>query len=461
MTIRLAVLLHKSRFITKCYTSNVLIFIYFCLLLARNFQYVVFMIKNCGIDFGTSNSALAVAIGGAVHIACVENDKITLPSTLFYPCNNKPQFGREAIRSFIDGEEGRFMRSLKRILGTPLMAQGTSINGKNVKFDTILTNFLSHIKTKAENQYNGTLENVVMGRPVHFIDGDDAADRRAQTELEQISKAVGFKNVEFQYEPIAAAFAHEQILIDEKLALVVDIGGGTSDFTVIRLSPKHKNKPDRANDILANTGIRIGGNDFDKDLCLSAFMPHLGYGTTYGEKNLPLPGSPFFDMSEWSKINFMYTPKILSHVMETYYQAHDKKKFSRFIKILKEETGHQLLSIVEDCKINLTDQAKAKTDMRFVEHGLKIQVTRAAFNDAINKHVAKIISAIMDCLGQAGINEKNIELVIMTGGTTEVPLLKKTVQKKFPKAAFSEENKLSSVSLGLGYDSLRRFGPST
>jgi hypothetical chaperone protein len=416
------------------------------------------MTISCGIDFGTSNSALAVAKGGSVELAVLEGQSNTLPSAIFYPFEGKPLFGRQAMQAFIDGEEGRFMRSLKRLLGTSLMGQGTIVNGRNKKFEGILADFIGHMKGNAESQFGGTMENVVMGRPVHFVDGDAAADARAQSELERIAKSVGFKAVEFQYEPIAAAFAHERQLTGEKLALVVDIGGGTSDFTVIRLSGNSMDKIDRKDDILANSGVRIGGNDFDKDLCLAVFMPPLGYRTTYGDKQMTLPVSPFFDMSEWSKINFLYTPKVRSQIADLYYQSHDKEKFGRFVKVLKEETGHQLLSVVEDSKISLTDRMDTEAALDFIQDGLKVQVARSAFNMAVDKHVAGISRSVTDCLQQASIGEEKIELVILTGGTTEVPVLRDMVRKRFPQATFSEENKLSSVGLGLGYDSVRRFG---
>src|SRR5690606_29664205 len=145
--------------------------------------------------------------------------------------------------------EGRFMRSLKRILGTPLMEQGTIINGKRKPFENIIADFLRQMKTTAEAASGQAFDSVVMGRPVHFIDHDPEGDRRAEQELCGIAKSVGFKNIEFQFEPIAAAFAHERKLTEEKLALVADIGGGTSDFTVIRLSPDNIGKAGRSDDI--------------------------------------------------------------------------------------------------------------------------------------------------------------------------------------------------------------------
>jgi hypothetical chaperone protein len=421
---------------------------------------------NCGIDFGTSNSALAVAQAtsstvanaSSITLAAVEGTQTTLPSALFYSNSGQAYFGRRAMQAFMEGDEGRFMRSLKRLLGTSLMGQGTPVNGKIKKFDAILADFIRHMKTTAEAQFGRPLQNVVMGRPVHFADNDAATDSRAKAELEKIAKAAGFKQVEFQFEPIAAAFAHERNLTGEHLALVVDIGGGTSDFTVIRLSPQARDKLDRSSDILANSGIRIGGNDLDKDFCLGVFMPHFGYATTYGQKNLTLPVSPFHEMSEWSKINFLYTPKMRAQINSLYQQSHAQATFGRFVKVLQEETGHQLLSLVEHSKIDLTGCGETTVAFDYIESGFGITATRDSFNNTIEKHIVSISGCAGDCLQQSGLGTADIELIILTGGTTEVPLLKTALRRQFPQANFSEENKLSSVGLGLGYDSIRRFG---
>lgn len=240
---------------------------------------------SCGIDFGTSNSSVALAKQGKINLVPVEQNHITIPSALFFERKgNVPHFGREAVDLFFSRKDGRFMRSLKRVLGTSLMKQGTSVNGKPMRFERIIGPFLQNLKDKADAFAGEELNHVVMGRPVHFIDNDPEGNNRAQNELKSIAEQVGFKYVEFQFEPIAAAFAHEIKIEGEKLAIVADLGGGTSDFTVIRLSNKFVGKADRASDILANTGVRVGGNDFDKDLSLAAVMPEIGYQTTYGER---------------------------------------------------------------------------------------------------------------------------------------------------------------------------------
>jgi hypothetical chaperone protein len=413
---------------------------------------------SCGIDFGTSNSSIALAQGEKISLVPVEDGHVTIPSAIFFRGKeNTPTFGRAAAQMFFSRENGRYMRSLKRVLGTSLMKQGTLVNGKIMKFERIIAPFLQNIKDKANAQAQHDIENVVMGRPVHFVDNDPEADRRAEQELRTIAQSVGFRHVEFQFEPIAAAFAHEAMLKGEKLAIVVDLGGGTSDFTVIRLSNQYIGKTDRSSDILANTGVRIGGNDFDKDLSLSSIMPELGYGTTYGEKNLEVPPNPYRDLAEWSKVNFVYTTKIIFQTQQMLHQAHDKKRFGRLLNLLEQKTGHSLLAAAEDTKIALTAQEEHIMPFDFLEDGFTVDVRRNQFEEAIRYEVDKIVSTAKQCLVKAGVRNDQIELVILTGGSTELPVIQSEFRTLFPNAAIADENKLSSVGLGLAYDSRSRF----
>jgi len=414
---------------------------------------------SCGIDFGTSNSSIAIDSKGEISLVPVENASVTIPSAIFFQQrDNKAYYGRKAISLFFEREPGRFMRSLKRVLGTSLMSQGTMVNGTSMNFTTIIAAFLTQLKEKADEVAGQEIESVVMGRPVHFVDNNPAADAQAQVELNAIAQRVGFKHIEFQFEPIAAAFAHEARLTTEKLAIVADLGGGTSDFTVIKLSNKSIHKTDRSSDILANTGVRIGGNDFDKDLSLAAIMPELGYRSTYGDKGLDVPLKPYHDLAEWSKVNFLYTPRLIMQMKQLLHQSHDKTRFSRLVKVLQDETGHTLLAEAEGTKIALTDHEVHKATLDFIEAGFFIPVERNVFEEAIREEVEKISASARQCLLEAGISNEAIELVILTGGSTEVRSIQAEFKRLFPKAAIADENKLSSVGLGLAYDSRNKFG---
>lgn len=414
---------------------------------------------TCGIDFGTSNSSIAISKNGVVSLVPVEGTQYTIPSALFFQRKvHQPFFGCEAVELFFARKEGRFMRSLKRVLGTDLMKHGTSVNGRAMKFEDIIASFLQNLKDKAEAFTQEELRQVVMGRPVHFVDNDAVADKRAQQELQSIAQRVGFTHIEFQLEPIAAAFAHEERIQQEKLAMVVDLGGGTSDFTVIRLCKKYMTKTDRTSDILANTGVRIGGNDFDKNLSLAAVMPALGYGSSYGPKRLEVPIKPYHDLAEWSKVNLLYTVKLRSQVQQILHEAHDKKRYNRLLKVLVQETGHSLLAATEETKIALTSEEEHVARFDFIEENLEVNIARKLFEEAIQEEVTNITNAAVECLQQATVLPGHINLLIFTGGSTEVPAVQRAFRALFPTAEIADENKLSSVGLGLAYDSQYKFG---
>lgn len=416
-------------------------------------------VVSCGIDFGTTNSTIAVAGHQAEpELIRLANNKYTLPSTIFYAADKPyPLFGDEADEAYMNGTEGRFMRSLKRVLGTDLMKGGTIINGKSRKFENILAQFIKSLKEQAENHIQADLKKVVMGRPVHFRDNDPAGDKKAEAELRNIAHSVGFEEIFFQFEPIAAAFAHEDKLEKEALACVIDVGGGTSDFTVIRLGKSLQQKIDRSDDILASTGVRIGGNDFDKDLSLKCFMPAFGFQTTYGKQNLNVPSSQYFELSEWSKVNSAYSFQNLKIVNEVLANSHQPELYKRLKDILVKESGHKLLAEVEKSKIALTDNNEVTVSLPYIADSPVIKADKKHFEQSIAKDVGKVADTLRQCLKEAGVKAEEISLVILTGGSTEIPLIEQTMRNIFPEATFSQENKLASVGLGLAFDSQRRF----
>src|SRR5690348_4881716 len=247
----------------------------------------------CGLDFGTSNSAIGVVRDNTAALAPLEGDGTLMPSAVFFDYETKGRvlFGNEAIAAYVGQTEGRLMRALKSILGSALIDEETVLGGRKVPLRGVVEIFVRHLKDKAEAFAGQEITAVVHGRPVRFVDDDDTADARAQAVLEGIARQVGFRDVAFVYEPIAAAHHYEQTVEREELALIADIGGGTSDFSVIRVGPQHRGRTDRRRDVLANAGIRVGGTDFDSALNLAAVMPLLGLGTRLVEKDLPMPNA--------------------------------------------------------------------------------------------------------------------------------------------------------------------------
>lgn len=414
-----------------------------------------------GIDFGTTNSAVSVSDGGAPHIIQLAKNSDTIPTALFFDdIDKKIYMGFDAYERYREPfSEGRFMRSLKRILGTPAMIAGTQIQGRHVKFEDIIGYFIRHLKEKTDETVKTDVCDVVLGRPVHFRDNDASGDESAQNQLENIAKKVGFKNIAFQYEPIAAAFAHERNLTSEKLTLVVDIGGGTSDFTVIRLGPLQMNKIDRTDDILANTGVRVGGNDFDKDFALDKFMPIYGLGTNYktGGKILPVPNAPYIDLATWSSVNRVYTPHVWNLMRSVQIGAQDINKIARLMNIIENNLGHTNLDYIEQAKIDLSNKNEITKVFDFLNDAPEIMINTTEFIYAIENNVNKIKLSMLDCLKYANIQPSDINMILLTGGSTQIPYLISTVRNIFPHAVLSDTNKMASVGLGLAYDAIRKF----
>ncbi len=414
-----------------------------------------------GIDFGTTNSAVSVSDGGTPRMVQIAPAQDTIPSALFFDDNDKQVYmGNAAHDKYREPfSEGRFMRSLKRILGTSAMTTGTQIRGRYVKFEDIIGYFIRHLKEKLDESVGQSVVDVVLGRPVHFRDNDSDGDMAAQNQLEQIARNVGFQNIGFQFEPIAAAFSHERQLTSEHLAIVIDVGGGTSDFTVIRLGPNLMHKMDRSDDILANTGIRIGGNDFDRAFALDKFMPLYGLGTLYrsGDKVLPVPNAPYIDLSTWSFVNRAYAPNVLSLMQGGMMGAMSPEKIQRILDIIKNNLGHKNLDYVESAKIDLSNHNTVKQSLEFLSDCPVVTTDVSEFVNAISNDVSKIQSAMNECLEMSSVRNTDIDLVVLTGGSTQIPYVSGMVRDMFPNAIISDSNKMASVGLGLAYDAMRRF----
>ncbi len=412
----------------------------------------------CGIDFGTSNSAMAVARPSGVELMQLEGNSTTIPSAVFFNLDEQhTAFGRQAIGEYLDHYSGRLMRSLKSLLGSDLMAESTLVGMRRIDFSQIIGLFISELKNRTESIVKEDISSVVIGRPVHFVDDDAVADKRAENELREIVAAQGFRDIAFEYEPIAAARDYESGLTREELVLVVDIGGGTSDFSVIRLSPEAAQKADRKADILANSGVHIGGTDFDKRLSMSQIMPELGYGTKL-KRNLDVPKSEYLMLSTWHLINFLYSRKNMAAVKAIYADAERRDLLARFVDVVENQKGHEIASRVEAAKIALSTHPVAEVDMGFIESGWQISLSEGQLLAATCLDIDSILDvAKKTVLKDAGLPIDSIHTVFMTGGSTGMPGFSAQVQAVFPDSRLVQGDLLSSVAKGLGITAQRVF----
>ena len=423
------------------------------------------------IDFGTSNSAVALPRAeGGVRLVELEAGQPTMPTAVFYRADTPPQqldadrlYGRAAIAAYVEGVDGRLMRSMKSILGSSLLDQGTDIGGgRSVRYRDVVVGYLRHLKARAEAEAGHAVTRAVMGRPVFFVDDDPARDAQAQAALEAAARQAGFKELHFQYEPIAAALDFENTVQQERLVLVADIGGGTSDFSLVRVGPKRRGRAERRDDILANHGVHLAGTDFDRHVELACILPLLGYRTLRpakkGEAPREVPSAVYFDLATWHLINTVYAPARLAELrsMKSWYA--DPRHHARLMATVDERLGHALAAAAERAKIDVATQGHADVDLSALEAHLRSALQEKEAATAIEADLERIVQAALDTARQAGVQPAGVQALYFTGGSTGLTPLVDRIAACFPGAERVRGDRFASVATGLGLHARAVFG---
>ncbi|MFD2263078.1 Hsp70 family protein [Lacibacterium aquatile] len=406
---------------------------------------------QCGLDFGTSNSAIAVSQDAAAgHLIPLEGDNRTMPSALFFAEADKSvSYGASAMNRYLGGEEGRLMRALKSTLGTGLIREDTVVLGRRRPFTEILMIYLSEVKRRAEASLGGKLTQLVHGRPVRFVEDDPEGDAAAEAALRDLAHAIGYKDVVFQPEPIAAATAVETGLEAGTLILIADIGGGTSDFSIVRADPKRQRVLSHDDDILAAHGLRLGGTDFDRLLNLATVQPEFGYGQAMLRDGLAPPNWLFTKLASWAEINQLYTLKTKREVASMSEEASTPRPLQRLSHVLAEELGHRLASSVEAAKIRLSETPSTPVDLTAVEAGLTVDATQEALGAAVDAGMVRLTEATHETLRRANLTGERIGALVFTGGSSLMPLVRHAIARALPMARTVDYDAFGGVAAGL------------
>lgn len=404
------------------------------------------------IDFGTSNSAAAVMIPNGVFRIPVENGADTLPTAVFFPDEEKTmKIGVAASDALIAGEDGRYMRALKSALGLALLHESRLISGYRRTISGVITEFLTELRERSEKFTGLRFRRALSGRPVHFHTADPAKDAQAENDLRDCYLAAGFEQVTFLAEPEAAAMASHRMGPEGDIGLIVDIGGGTSDFSVFRSAGTRA-------DILASHGIRLGGTDFDHAVSLARAMPLLGLGGQLrrhmGPGLLPVPRGPYVDLATWAKIPFLYTGETRRMVADMARLAVDRPKMDRLATVLDLELGHELAFAVERGKIaantdNDQGGGQGGIDMGFIEPGLFETITREVLDDVLADNQSRLRGAINETLEIAGVEPGRIGHVILVGGSSLMRFVSDEIRAICPDAEIIQSDAFTAVVDGL------------
>ncbi|MBE7369750.1 Hsp70 family protein [Ramlibacter sp. HM2] len=406
-----------------------------------------------GIDFGTSNSAVAwLDAEGAARLVPLEGTATGMPTAVFFNAEDRTtHFGRQAIGLYLAGVEGRLLRSLKSLLGSSLLEEETAIGSGALSFRAIITLYLSRLRAQAGAHLGTVPAQAVIGRPVHFADDAPERDRRAQAALADCAAAAGFTGVRFELEPIAAALDYERRVTREVLVLVVDIGGGTSDFTVVRLGPERAARADRSGDVLATAGIHIAGTDYDRRLNLRNVMPLLGYHHE-GPEGREVPSGPFIDLSSWHLVQWMYVPRRVREVRALRSDYADPRLHDRLMAVLDQRLAHLVLDQVERAKIaSSTSGGRAPIDLPAVERGLQAQLDAEGMARDLDPLLLQVVDRAADCVRAAGLQPDQLDALYLTGGSSSLRPFLARLRQRFPGTDIVEGDLFGGVATGLAY----------
>lgn len=404
------------------------------------------------VDFGTSNSAAAYVDEGAIRRIRLEDNSDTVPTAVFFSVDDATMaVGSIANAALIDRLEGRYMRSLKRVLGTSLMSERRTILDRKLDFYDIVSAFLKIIKERSEEQSGRRFDKVVAGRPVLFDSKDAEINARAASDLERCYNMAGFDEVVFLAEPEAAALSVTDDIGPGDLGVVVDIGGGTSDFSVFR-------KAGHAIEVAASHGVRLGGTDFDRAVNLQFIMPRMGHGHLIRHgmngETITAPNAIFQDLATWEKIHLLYTQKNMSLAKGLVRDAVEPVVFQRLQQALDWQLGHEIAFLAEQSKIasNGTDPG-TEIDLGLLERGLSTPMDPAEVDNVFLPFADSLAATLDDTLAHANVKRDAVSHVVPVGGASLMRLVQSAISRVVPEASVVDTPIFTAVVDGLALHS--------
>jgi hypothetical chaperone protein len=423
-----------------------------------------------GIDFGTTNSSIALARGGGavelVSFPALAGETESLRSVLYL--EQRKQAGRAQIKSFtgpqaiehyLEAEhKGRLIQSLKSYL-TSRTLTGTEVFGRRYTVEDLIAKILTDLRLGAERQF-GEIRHATVGRPVRFVGAESDEDDAFATErLRQAFLQAGFESVSFELEPIAAAYAYESTLDRDELILIGDFGGGTSDFSLLHVGPGVRSRGRTAKDLLGNSGLGLAGDSFDARIVRKLVSPALGsdslersYAQAADRPARIIPAVPawiYANLERWHYLSFLKTRTVAEILRGARVRAQEPEKIAALSNLIEEDLGYQLHQAVQRVKMELSHRESAEFRFRDGSMDIVATVKRDEFEGWIADDLRSIEGCVDGLLAGCGIAAEKVDRVFLTGGTSFVPAVRRIFEERFTASRVRTGNEFTSVARGL------------
>ena len=418
-----------------------------------------------GIDFGTTNSSMALATGNSqVQLASFPARTGETPSfrSVLYLERSKKISGVQrthswtgpaAIEHYLEADDkGRLIQSLKSYLSSRTLT-GTEVFGRRYTIEQLISRMLADLREHAERQFNTPIRYAMVGRPVRFVGAEtEDDDAYAVERLREAFTLAGFESVDFEMEPVAAAYTYESTLDHDELILIGDFGGGTSDFSLLQVGPGVRRRGRTSRDLLGNSGVGLAGDAFDARIVRKLVSPALGSESYARSLNKILPAVPawiYANLERWHYLSFLRTRNVIEILKSAHKRALEPEKIEALITLVDEDLGYHLHQAVQRVKLELSQSTNAEFHFRDGSMDLRISVTRSDFEAWIKEELQAIEVCVDSLLRSSGVAPHEVDRVFLTGGSSFVPAVRRIFSARFGENRVRSGNEFTSVAHGL------------
>jgi hypothetical chaperone protein len=436
-----------------------------------------------GLDFGTTNSGAAFFDGRRVHLFPLDPAGVpptVVRSVLYVQRDHQVFIGREAIDTYYRGNSGRpvkmvrqyvgqleqvysdglqviedvfaridelspgrLLRSLKSELASGY--EGTAIFGRVYELEELIAIYLGEIRRRVEAETGGRVEGVVLGRPVNFVGGgaEGVHNARAEARLREAAERAGFRQVDFELEPVAAALHYELGVAEPQNIIIFDFGGGTLDVTVMRVGRPAERR------LFASGGVGVAGEVFDRRIIEGLLLDHFGRGSTWGEGAIPFPSQYTDALLNWQTILELHRPETLHFLRQVQATGSHPSRVRALEALVVNEEAVRLFDEVERAKIALSSSRLAQIRLASEEISIWQPLTRSQFEALIARETARVEECVLDTLDRSGLRGAEIDAVVRTGGSAQIPGFVDLLGRLFGPEKVVLSDVFSGVTAGL------------